>query len=347
MELFDRLNIPLLKRAQESRVRFVQIEHAPENATKIWEEARKYDVVLLECTNVSEKRRVDLENTINKVSSLETRSQREKVLGTVFSGKEFDNQIIRSLILEGKEFHYIDVFDNDEANTLRRESRTLRKLETDYFCQGKFDLSFVYSKKATIARAHSDFAREEVVSKQIEDLRTKSSKKWKNKTICVIQGQNHSRTYHIFKRDYPSVESSRTFLEDDVFVFSLTTEAKNRLLAGSPESREIAFKRSFIAQNVLFPRSDSDQDIGERIEISDKIARNLSTTEIDEIFTSLTMIQQFIRENFSNMPDLATFYALKHAEILGRQIIEKHPLFPENSTQVVCHPPRHSGWVAV
>ncbi|QQG41426.1 MAG: hypothetical protein HYV90_04695 [Candidatus Woesebacteria bacterium] len=161
----------------------------------------------------------------------------------------------------------------------------------------------------------------------------KTKKKWRGKSVCVVQGEEHTRSYHIFKKDNPTIQSSRTFLNEGRFSFDLEFEVEKRLSVGSHEDRELALKRLFITRLVLGTVIRGVTT--ETIEKKDKLARSLESDEVDKIFERLAEIQKYVHEEEHDTPNLVKVYVFKQVQILGQQIIEKHPLFAESSTQVV------------
>lgn len=233
------------------------------------------------------------------------------------------SQIVRGVILESKEFHSIDVLDNNEAQKLKAESEKYQWQAFENFGNGLFDISYQAFTLSVIAKAQGHHIRENLVSEEITELKTKYSNQWKDKQICVIQGMSHRDTYRIFKRDNPQVKTSRSFLLKDRFAFPLIMESKSRLLHGSVENREATLKREFLSQFVIFPRilnTSSNEDLV--FENANKIARSLTLGELESIFTQLSDIQKFVRD----MPFTARHsYVEKHVEIIGQQIVESHP----------------------
>ncbi len=330
MELSEKIGQLSTDRQSEPQINFLQIEHSDKNAGKVWEEARKNDVILMEVVDMSQARRTNEERIVNSISSIDSPTTRRRVLGGLYNQSDFISQTIRKIILEGKEFHYIDILDDNEAHKFKDDSDKHRQQAVGDFITGNFDTSLMAFNLALIAKWQSHNIRENLVSEQIAELKAKYANEWKGKQIGVIQGVSHSNTYRIFKKDNPSIKTSRSFLKPDRFVFPLEAESKRRLLHGSVEDRELTMKRSFLFELVIFPYIYSTGlDVDTSFDNAHKTARSLSKIEIESIFTQLSDIQKFAK-NLTYTAKL--LYVDKHTEILAQQIIESHPQVKPSSS---------------
>ena len=322
MELSEKVEESPTKQQEELKVNFLHINHSDKNLERVWQSAKNNDVILLETIDMSQEDRDESERVINSVSSEGSPLVRSKILANLYSNTDFISQIIRKVILEGKEFHYIDILDNDEAHKFADDGNKYQHQAFKNFQDGNFGTSFELFHLAIIAKAQSHNTRENLVSKQVSELTTKNAARWKGKQIGVIQGMSHSKTYGIFKRDNPTIKTSRSFLKEDRFVFPLHNETKKRLLHGSTQDRELTIKKSFLFENLIFPHVYSTSVVKDsNIENIEKISRSLSNDEVDSIFKRLSEIETFAK----TLPNPAKqSYLYKHLDILAQQTIESY-----------------------
>lgn len=323
MELSEKFEQSPVQKQSEPKINFLHINHSDENFEKIWQSAKNNDIILLETVDLSQATREDDERVINSVSSKKSALVRRQILGDLYNSTDFISQTIRRVILEGKEFHYIDILSDDESHKFIDDKKNYQKLASNNFFEGNFDISFQLFKLAVVSKAQSHNARENLVSEQISNLVSKHATEWKDKQIGVIQGMSHSRTYKIFKRDNPAIKTSRSFLREDRFVFPLQIEAKKRLLNGSVEDRELAIKKEFIHEFLIFPYVYSTDTKDFDYENTEKIARSLNRDEVESIFNHLSTIQNFAEKLTTPARQV---YVGKHLDTFAHHIIESHPL---------------------
>ncbi|QQG41425.1 MAG: hypothetical protein HYV90_04690 [Candidatus Woesebacteria bacterium] len=168
---------PHSQEGSEPSIRFLQITHSAENAVRVWEEAKKHDVVLLEVYDLSDAQREDLENTINGMSSIEDPESRMKTLGNLYSDSGFAQQIIRQAILEGKEFHFIDISSNHDAHVFYERAEAYSNEVFKYFYEGVFDKSLSSLRAYVAANSQANTSRENLVSRQVKNLVSENQKK--------------------------------------------------------------------------------------------------------------------------------------------------------------------------
>lgn len=328
MESVDVLS-PLNQKQKEPTVNFLQIDHSDENAPSVWGKARKDDIILLENTDLSEKERTEEEKTINQISLLKDPTQRKLKLGNLFSENDFVSQIIRNSIIEGKEFHYIDLDlgGPGKAATLSRESKDLFNKASNLFDLGLFDQSFVNFQNSAIANATRNLIREDETGNQISNLIKSNKDFWSGKSIAVIQGLMHSKSYRFFKQGNPNIKTGRILGDKPRFTFPVNVETERRLLYGSYRDRTNMLKRLFIEQFLIFPLvSNSELSNEKSVQKSDNVVRSLSHEEVETIFSSLKTIQEKLDPIRRVTKDAVWVYANRYTSTLQQQIIEMHPI---------------------
>ncbi len=327
MSDFDK-NEGFLQPAEQYKpsVKFIQIRHSDNDAPNVWLEAKKNDVILLEVGDLTIHEREARETGANSVASLEDPTERKRKLGNAYSDGSFLSQIMKGAILEGKEIHFVDIPENHDTNKTQNEELSYLQKSYDCFFEADFKGSLLHLRNYILADGESGQLREKIVVSQIENLLQKNQTKWKNKSVCVIQGMNHVKSYHIFKNRNPGVSSSRTFLNGKRFSFLLEHEARQRLNAGSKEDQKLSIERLFISRLIL-PALITDENINEKNKKTDELARMIGRDEINTIFKKLTEIRRDVKsELHMNNPEYIKAYINKRVELLAQQILEQHPL---------------------
>ncbi len=315
-------------------LKFLNITHIPENVNRVWQECENADVILMEFHGESDSTRKDMEKEINLASSSSDSAAKDRAIADCnkyFLGHDFIMPIVRKVISENKEFHFIDSSQEEDTGEGITDTENLRLKSYELFYEGKIKDSFELRKKRTQLMTAELKFRNDTVTEQIKKYIGQPENN--QKKFAIIQGgSGHSIVYHYFKKNYPEINSSRTFANGNgvkEFVFPIL----RRGIFGKISEKDYVrnFVESFPLKAALLSEPDTKRE-----EYAGKISRAMSPEEVQTAFEELIAIENTVKP-ITNEVEMTTdtqrkselkraiFHEVaKTTEIIGARIIENH-----------------------
>lgn len=310
---------------QTPKVIFLNIEHSPQKAEEVWNMAKDADILLVENTGASESDKMDVTRIVRTQKYLPDSESKQKMIEEIRSEGSFFYQIAANAIANRKELYIVDTTPEGPGTAEKAESDNSRDSAEDNFFKGNFKESFEQFKKYLEMQTAFNQIRDRLVADQVKSLLAVHGEEWYGKTIAVIQGMHHTRTYHHFKKEKPEISSSRLFPEKNP-TFLLTHEAEAQISRANPGVENLVQKlyleRFFVSRFLTFK---SPQDLLK----ADNFVRSLGQDEIDSIFTRLFAMDEFIHSSQEQEPVFLYSYISKHLKDIRDELSEKYNLFVE------------------
>lgn len=244
------------------KLKFFYVGHDLKDAGDVWQKAKDCDVILLEMPGLAPGRRQELESQI----ALATRSNRspdDQERRDYFlsrRNKNFSTAITAYCIENGKEFHLVDAEQENESERLDSQSIDKFQEAKKYLLLGNIDGALenyidyiqLYSQSAAI--------RERLVMSQIMELEESRQNEWNGKRVGIIQGLEHTPTYHAYKKTAVDTDTEK-ILPTSTYLFNPVTELSRRIrLRPSTKINDIDYKRGFIGEIIIGPEFEKNED---------------------------------------------------------------------------------------
>jgi len=278
------IDLELKKERAELPVKFIYVEHVPENIDRIVEAVGDADIVAIEYPGKSKGDKEHMQK-LHAEGSLSDKIKQPSFLGSL------------SAKLEGKEIKLIDVSREDAvwyrhvAEAFGAEGELVSTLKQSFENKNsKQMLPQILEKLEHFIRldAKAVKMREEMVIEQLSDILKENT----NKKVAVIQGAIHTPVYHKLSRD--NVALTRDFvLTDDLaskservlmhMPFYGQILRRTRIYPDKPIS-ESELKRALI--EFLYVEF-KEKELGEARDILEKIAESELDSELENLFDQL------------------------------------------------------------
>lgn len=294
-------------------VRFTHISHSAENAEHVWEGIKDADVILLENFGDSADAVTELEEYLN--GNEHQKRLIKKVL--LASEQDFGTQIMLKALENNKEIRFIDIREGEPGFAENMEEKHKKRQADAAFLDGQFDLAYAYYKTYSVISVDSIEKRDLTVSRQIREFVDDNRERLKGKTVVAIQGLAHLNTYHYFRSGSPGTKTSRSFLNGRITPFLMETEIHHRLVRGEDDKAEQLIKRDFISTYFIRLRQ-LEEYTTIPFEAANYFVRNLPNEQVDQIFSKLAEMQDYVRHIDESSTDKA------YAHVFTQMYLKRH-----------------------
>ncbi len=288
-----------VKEPPKPDITFVFTRHSERDAEPVWEKVKDADIIILEAVGITEAGKseaVDISRNNAVASDPQTsRKVEEYFMNKYPNGSAFIKRLISMAILNGKELHLADVSLESEGAKASRIAEDMEKEATYHATLGFFKSAYIDLLGLQKWESISMIDRDHTVAVELLDLIEKNQKEWQGKKVAVIYGKQHTNLYKIVKNQNPDANLHKQFMSPSV-TFSLGHEIRQRIINGQEFPTE-QFRRKFLEHFVIIPylRSFSGEQIG-LFEISDRIARKMTESDVESAFDDLQKIESEITE---------------------------------------------------